>query len=207
MIVLPMARAAATRRHDAEASRQAILDAAEDLFVERGFAAVSLSEIAERSGVTKSLIHHHFGAKESLWAEVKRRRFVDYHATQMRLMSQGSSVETLRASMAAYFGFLLANPQVMRLITWMQLENDHECADLVVELRHGAIAQISAAQAAGILRADIPAPYVFTIFLGLIHGYFTEGTFVGEAGMPVTPEGYLDSAWKAFEAGLLHAPK
>ena len=73
------------RKHDADASRAAILEAAEALFVARGFSAISLSEIAERSGVTKSLIHHHFGAKEALWAEVKRRRFTSYHAQQIAL--------------------------------------------------------------------------------------------------------------------------
>ncbi|MBC8072705.1 MAG: helix-turn-helix transcriptional regulator, partial [Deltaproteobacteria bacterium] len=68
-----MAPASAARRHDPEASRAAILDAAEATFVEKGFAGASMSEIAERSSVTKSLIHHHFGSKEALWSEVKRR--------------------------------------------------------------------------------------------------------------------------------------
>ena len=54
----------AVRRHDPEASRAAILDAAERTFVDKGFAGASMSEIAERSGVTKSLIHHHFGRRK-----------------------------------------------------------------------------------------------------------------------------------------------
>ena len=51
------------RRYDPEGTRAAILEAARRIFVERGPAAVALSEIAEASGVTKSLIHHHFGSK------------------------------------------------------------------------------------------------------------------------------------------------
>ena len=71
---------AATR--DPELTRARILEAAYDLFVEKGFAAVSLREPAERSGVTKSLMHHHFGCKEVLWDAVKEAAFGRYYQGQ-----------------------------------------------------------------------------------------------------------------------------
>ena len=75
-----------SRRRYADETRSAILDAAESCFVDRGFAATSMSEIADRAQVTKSLIHHHFGSKESLWQEVKRRRLEAYSRAQKDLM-------------------------------------------------------------------------------------------------------------------------
>jgi TetR/AcrR family transcriptional regulator len=194
------------RKHDADASRAAILEAAEALFVARGFSAISLSEIAERSGVTKSLIHHHFGAKEALWAEVKRRRFTSYHAQQMALYERGTlSVETLEASMAAYFRFLLANLPIVRMIAWMRLEGDHDCADLVVELRTKGLEQIALAQRMNIVRADVPASHVLMVFLALVHAYFEEGQFVA-VDKPVDPDAYLATAWSTFAAAMLVNP-
>ncbi|MCU1485633.1 MAG: transcriptional regulator, TetR family [Actinomycetia bacterium] len=47
-------------------TRQRILDAAAELFVERGYEATSLREIAERVGVTKAALYYHFPGKEDL---------------------------------------------------------------------------------------------------------------------------------------------
>jgi len=52
-----------------------ILDAAEALFVERGFAATSVRAIAERAGVSLGAAHYHFGSKQALFGAVVDRRF------------------------------------------------------------------------------------------------------------------------------------
>ena len=46
--------------------RQAILDAATDLFAEKGFAGVSVQEIADAAGTHKTTVLYHFETKESL---------------------------------------------------------------------------------------------------------------------------------------------
>ncbi|SRR6266566_2297550 len=50
--------------------RQHIVRAARDLFGQHGYAAVSLSDIAERVGVTKAALYHHFRTKDELYAEM-----------------------------------------------------------------------------------------------------------------------------------------
>src|SRR5690606_4034604 len=64
-----------TRRLDPAASRRAILDAAGGCFSATGYAGTSMHDIAKAAGVTQSLIHHHFGPKDALWAEVRRHAF------------------------------------------------------------------------------------------------------------------------------------
>jgi AcrR family transcriptional regulator len=55
------------RRHDARASRQALLDAADALFHERGYDAATVRDIGERAGVDAALIARYFGSKEGLY--------------------------------------------------------------------------------------------------------------------------------------------
>jgi len=48
--------------------QQKILDAAADLFYERGFAAVGVDEIGQRAGVTGPAIYRHFSGKDEILA-------------------------------------------------------------------------------------------------------------------------------------------
>jgi AcrR family transcriptional regulator len=59
--------AAPRRRHDAQASRRALLEAADALFDERGYDAATVRDIGERAGVDAALIARYFGGKEGLY--------------------------------------------------------------------------------------------------------------------------------------------
>ena len=69
-----MSRAAKQKR--AELTRRDLLDAAREVFAERGFADASMEEIAERAGVTRGPLYHYFDDKQDLfravYAEVER---------------------------------------------------------------------------------------------------------------------------------------
>src|ERR1700729_733320 len=54
--------------------RQKILDTAERLFAEQGYAAVSLRQIIGDADVNLAAIHYHFGSKQELLDEVIMRR-------------------------------------------------------------------------------------------------------------------------------------
>jgi AcrR family transcriptional regulator len=55
------------RRHDAQASRRALLDAARALFEERGYERATVRDIGERAEVDPALIARYFGGKEGLY--------------------------------------------------------------------------------------------------------------------------------------------
>jgi len=63
----------AGRRRDAAASRRAILDAAEELFAQRGYDAASMGEIGRRAGVSSALPAYFFGSKEALYGAMLER--------------------------------------------------------------------------------------------------------------------------------------
>lgn len=62
------------RRGGRERTTTAILDAAEKLFAERGFAAVSVRDVAAEAGVSHALVHRYLGSKEQVYKTMLRRR-------------------------------------------------------------------------------------------------------------------------------------
>ena len=52
------------------ATRVALLQAARELFGERGYAATATEDIVARAGVTKGALYHHFGGKDDLFRAV-----------------------------------------------------------------------------------------------------------------------------------------
>jgi TetR/AcrR family transcriptional regulator len=161
---------------DAEATRRKILDAAEDVFLTKGMGRSALSEIARKAGVTKSLIHHHFGSKEGLWREVKLRRFSDYAQRQMAMLENASpSVDLLRDSLALYFRFLRDNPQVIRVLAWMFLEkepHDEACLCLDRQLLYTGVEKLRQGQENGRLRDDLDPRVILFVFMALAQHWF-----------------------------------
>ncbi len=72
----PSANPPSSRAARAAERRQAIIDAALDEFVARGFAATRLDDVAKRAGVAKGTIYLHFKDKEALFQELIRTALV-----------------------------------------------------------------------------------------------------------------------------------
>jgi AcrR family transcriptional regulator len=65
-----------SRAERAAERRQAIIDAALDEFIARGFTATRLDDVAKRAGVAKGTIYLHFKDKESMFEELIRTALV-----------------------------------------------------------------------------------------------------------------------------------
>lgn len=63
---------AVSRRADFQDNRERLLDAARDLIAERGPDALSISEVARRSGLNRTTAHAHFATRADLIAAVKQ---------------------------------------------------------------------------------------------------------------------------------------
>jgi AcrR family transcriptional regulator len=72
---MPTATAKRLTREEARArTRDLLLDAARDLFVERGFNGASVEEIAERAGYTRGAFYSNFESKDDIFLAVLDRR-------------------------------------------------------------------------------------------------------------------------------------
>lgn len=200
------------QRRDPEATRGAILQAAERLFLDRGFAETPISAIAREAGVTKSLIHHHFGSKESLWAELKEERFRTYFEAQRTMLERSEgTLELLRESIQRYFRFLQADPDSVRLLAWRFAEGDASCIAEEQGLYHLGMERIREAQERGELRDDLEPLFLLKSFLALSSHWFLSKEMLrtmmgdeaqGEEADRALDEGYLETLLAVFFDGV-----
>ena len=69
-------------------TKDRILNAAEGLFAEQGFAGTSLREVTGRADVNIAAVNYHFGSKENLINEVFRRRMDEMSDARISLLEQ-----------------------------------------------------------------------------------------------------------------------
>ncbi|MGD8438969.1 MAG: TetR/AcrR family transcriptional regulator [Holophagae bacterium] len=203
----------ATTRHP-EATRAAIIEAAEALFLEKGYGATAMSAIASRAGVTKSLLHHHYNSKANLWAEVKQRRFRHYAEVQLAMIQDAPDDEgakVLRDSFEFYYRFLQQNPELVKIMAWVFLEQDANqdvCLKIDDELMDAGAERIKRGQQQGFLRDDVDPRFLLFTFLGICQHWFQDRHHVVQHVGPDVPdevldEKYLRDAMKIFFEGVL----
>ena len=61
------------QRLDPATRREQILDAANELFAERGYEEVTIDDIAQGAGVTRGLVHHYFGGRKDVFIGLLER--------------------------------------------------------------------------------------------------------------------------------------
>ncbi len=68
-------------------TRQTILDAAETLFAEQGYAATSMRQLTSAAGVNLAAVSYHFGGKEELTKAVLARRIEPINAARLQRLA------------------------------------------------------------------------------------------------------------------------
>jgi TetR/AcrR family transcriptional regulator len=88
---------ASMRQRRKEARPQELLDAALDLFVERGFAATRSEDVAMRAGVSKGTLYLYYPSKEELLKEVIRHHVINQIAEAEQIIQhfEGGAAELL----------------------------------------------------------------------------------------------------------------
>ncbi|MDF0518312.1 TetR/AcrR family transcriptional regulator [Bradyrhizobium yuanmingense] len=99
----PDAPPASNRASRAAERRAAIVEAAMEEFIARGFAATRLDDIAKRAGVAKGTIYLHFKDKESMFEELVRIVIVPVVARLTTLPPPAGSVRDLIETFAGNF--------------------------------------------------------------------------------------------------------
>ena len=195
-------------KEEAQETRNAILDAAERVFQERGVSHTSLAEIAAAAGVTRGAIYWHFTNKVDLFDAMIQRVIgaVEQKLVELQARVDDDPVLLIR-DLAAYFIDRVANdPRYLRIvdISWHKCEYVGEAArirDTHLECgnRYLALSQecFRRAQERGLLPGSVDPHRAAVGFNAIIDGLVTNWALDPESFPladygPVVIDTYLD---------------
>jgi AcrR family transcriptional regulator len=97
-----------SRQRRKEARPAELIAAALDLFVERGFAATRLDEVAARAGVSKGTLYLYFASKEELFKAVIQQGILPVldHGEEMLTKHQGDARSLLESMLITWWGMV-----------------------------------------------------------------------------------------------------
>jgi AcrR family transcriptional regulator len=186
-----------------------IIEAAIPLFATKGFAAVSVKELAEAAGVNIALISYHFGGKEKLYTfilndqvEVMKQLIMDLKA------STTDPVEKIKSFVACAVRIHKSRPYIGQLINSEHM-NPTECAFGILQQIGAGVHNflkecVQEAIAEGKFRASLQPDYAAMALGGMMHVFFAWRyhcaclTFTKEQG-----EEYLKQGLELFFQGAL----
>src|SRR5919202_1314626 len=119
------------RRRLGEAERrQVILEAATHAFAEHGYEGATISEIAERSQVTRPIVYDHFPTKKALLLALIEQHHLRFMTT-LSTRGQGRELDEalLRELVDAYLDQVAADPGGWRILC-LERSSDPEIADV-----------------------------------------------------------------------------
>ncbi len=126
-------------------TRKKILEAAEEIFANKGLAGARVDEIAKMAGVNKRMIYAYFESKENLYVTVLKIVYSRLAELEKTIDSLASPEDAVRKFIQGYFKFLNDNPNFVSLVLWENL-NKAEFIDLseAVKIKHPAVEAIRA---------------------------------------------------------------
>lgn len=104
------------RERERVETRQKILDAARDLFVQKGFEATTMRALADRIEFTPTAIYHHFRNKEELLWDLCQLDFRSLGQAFQRIGRIEDPIERIHKIGEAYVEFALKNPMQYRFM-------------------------------------------------------------------------------------------
>jgi AcrR family transcriptional regulator len=96
--------------------RTLIIDAARELFVEKGVEAVTMREIAKRIGYSATSIYLHFADKEAVLKAICDTDFLTLAQAQTHILQMADPVERMLALGKGYAEFAISHPNHYRLM-------------------------------------------------------------------------------------------
>ncbi len=154
--------------------RLAIVDAATELFAERGFAGVSVQEIADAAGTHKTTVLYHFATKDALHEAVLDEALGRVVEVTREFLAGEFKRERVAFLLDQMHAFYAEHPALARLLQREFMEpggSNAYLARFVEPIYIPAVASFDRAMRAGLIRQVDPAFFIHDTHIALI-GYF-----------------------------------
>jgi len=102
--------------------RVAILDAAARVFLEHGYGATSMDEVARVAGVSKRTVYFHFGSKETLFHAIVEQKCADLADPLRSGRWQDMDLESALSDIGRRFVALLLSPETKAMERILTME-------------------------------------------------------------------------------------
>jgi len=193
-----------SREKSAE-TRSHIIEAAYQLFVDKGYNATPLREISQQAGVTVGAVYNHFDTKEDIWVAVIQEKH-PYHKILPLIQSvQGESVaDILRSSARLLVGELLNRPDLFNLIF---IEIVEFKAVHIPEIYQAIVPHL--ARLPGLFEGKkgrmrkIPDPILLRSFVGLFFSYYITSVLLKDLPIISNDTTALDQFVDLYLYGIL----
>lgn len=172
------------RQPRGDATRQSILDAAEQVFADLGYAAARLEDVAQAVGIRRPSIVYYFPGKQQLYDHVEADIFAAMHDYVLRMVEGiEDPMARLLALLDAWLDFLVQRPTAARII--QRLIADHAPrGDNPVRFSETALRDIEAVVALGVSSGAFQPVSAMHILNGVAGGalfYVCNAGQLGEA--------------------------
>ena len=114
-------------------TEQAIMEAAEELFLENGYARTSTTAIARKAGCNQALVHYYYRSKENLFGLVFRKKISIFLSFFLEISNEYLPFEEkLAKRMGAHFDMIRANER-LPVMFFNEVATNSELAKNVLE--------------------------------------------------------------------------
>jgi AcrR family transcriptional regulator len=157
--------------------KQAILDAAQDLFAQHGYEGLSIRDLADRCGLAKATIYHHFADKQALFLSVLER---DTQLVHDRLLEAAASEQNPPAKLRAViytYCTLMSERRSILLCTLREIGGiEAHIREFISQRRASILGPVvtilAEGMAAGLFRPLDPEMTALSL-IGMVHAFIT----------------------------------
>ena len=202
--------ASTDRERNAARTSEAVLDAAEALFAERGYDATSLGDIGALAGVSRGTPGYFFGSKEELYRAVLERCLAQVREAvrsgrERTLAKPHDPAVILAGAVGEYFDYITANPNFVRLMEWEALSGGRQLREVPPHVAAAEEALSALADELGLDPTRGDAAQLLLSIIGmswfpLVHG----STVLAALGLDPTDPAFLEDRKRHVVALVLH---
>ena len=190
-----------------ERTRQAIEDAAYELFLEQGYSATSMRQIANQAGIALGGIYNHYAGKEEIFEAIILDKHPYKQILPLIMTAPGETLaEFVHNAAHALVEELGRRPDFIRLMFIEIVEfNSKHMPGFFDEIFPEFLPLVQRFQTPNGKLRPIPAPLLLRAFLGMFFSFYMTELITDHMDVPEMHENALDGFVEIFLYGILES--
>ena len=192
-----------------EATRLAIEEAAFELFMEQGYHATSMRQIADKAELALGGIYNHFSSKEEIFAAILMDKHPYKQILPLLLAAEGDTAEDLiRNAARALVTELGTRPELLKLIFIELVEfNGKHVSRLIGEIAPKLLPMFEKMVRVRKNLRKIPPPVLVRSFLGMFFSFYITELFIKDSLIArLMPKNSFDLFVDIYLHGVIKEP-